>query len=125
MWKRSWYGRLLYSRWLEIDGINAVYFSVNGENLKDGDRRAVGLMNEDDFVENTAFFPQFLSDRDTGRCILQMRAGDKLVEQSMDVRYSSNISKEKLIVEKLMQGPTERRCISGYQSRRKSSECDN
>ena len=33
--------------------------------------------------------------------------GDKLVAEKTDVRYSSNVSKDKLIVEKLMQGPDE------------------
>lgn len=89
---------------VRIDGINAVYFSVNGENLKDGDGRAVGLMNEDDFVENTASSPSSYQ-TETLELYFANEAGDKLVKQSMDVRYNSNISKEKLIVEKLMQGP--------------------
>ena len=32
-------------------------------------------------------------------------SGDKLVPQKVSARYSSNLSKEKMIVEKLMQGP--------------------
>ena len=89
---------------VRIDGINAVYFSVDGENLKDAAGRVIGLMNEDDFVENTASSP---SSYQTGTLNLYFAngAGDKLVEQQVDVRYSSNISREKLIVEKLMQGP--------------------
>ena len=89
---------------VRIDGINAVYFSVEGENLKDGDGRPIGLMNEDDFVENTASSP---SSYQTGTLVLYFANadGDKLVPQEMNVRYSSNISREKLIVEKLIQGP--------------------
>ena len=62
---------------VRIDGINAVYFSVEGENLKDGDGRPIGLMNEDDFVENTASSP---SSYQTERwyCILPMRTGINL-----------------------------------------------
>ena len=89
---------------VRVDGINAVSFSVEGESLKDGDGRTVGLMNADDFVENTASSP---SANQTGTLVLYFanEAGDKLVAQKMDVRYSSNVSRETLIVEKLMQGP--------------------
>lgn len=89
---------------VRIDGINAVYFTIEGKNLEDSEGRAVGLMNEDDFVENTASSP---SSYQTATLVLYFanKSGDKLVEQKMDVRYSSNVSREKLIVEKLMQGP--------------------
>ena len=58
-----------------------------------------------DFVENTG---SSLSSYQSGTLTLYFanKKGDKLVEQKMDVRYSSNVPKEKLIVEKLMQGPT-------------------
>ena len=64
----------------------------------------MGLMNADDFVENTASSP---SAYQTGTLVLYFanEDGDRLVAQKMDVRYSSNVSREKLIVEKLMQGP--------------------
>lgn len=89
---------------VRIDGINAVYFTIEGKNLEDSEGRAIGLMNEDDFVENTASSP---SSYQTATLVLYFanREGDKLVEEEMDVRYSSNVSREKLIVEKLMQGP--------------------
>ena len=60
----------------EIEGVNAVLFTIDGESLKDSDGNSIGLMTE-----------------------------DKLVPQKVSARYSSNLSKEKMIVEKLMQGP--------------------
>lgn len=89
---------------LTVEGINAVSFTVDGEALKDSDGSIVGLMNEDDFVENTASSPSSYQ-TDTLVLYFANETGDKLVEQQVDVRYSSNVSKEKLIVEKLMQGP--------------------
>ena len=89
---------------LTVEDINAVSFSVDGEALKDSDGSIVGLMNEDDFVENTASSPSSYQ-TDTLVLYFANETGDKLVEQQVDVRYSSNVSKEKLIVEKLMQGP--------------------
>lgn len=89
---------------VQIEEINAVSFSVEGEPLRDSENNIVGLMNEDDFVENTG---SSLSSYQTATLVLYFanEAGDKLVEQKTDVRYSSNVPKEKLIVEKLLQGP--------------------
>ena len=61
-------------------------------------------MTEDDFVENTGSSP---SAYQTVELTLYFanESGDKLVPQKVSARYSSNLSKEKMIVEKLMQGP--------------------
>mgnify|MGYP000444111486 CR=1 FL=1 len=41
----------------EIEGVNAVLFTIDGESLKDSDGNSIGLMTEDDFVENTGSSP--------------------------------------------------------------------
>lgn len=88
---------------LLIDGLNGVWFTVNGENLKDSSGKIIGLMNTDDFVIDAGA----LSSYETATLTLYFanETGDKLVKQKVDVKYSSNVSKEKLIVEKLMGGP--------------------
>lgn len=88
-----------------IDGINAVSFTVDGEMLKDSTGFPVGLMNEDDFVENTGSSPTAYQ-TDTLTLYFADKEGDSLVPREVGVRYSSNVSREKLIVEKLMQGPS-------------------
>lgn len=88
-----------------IDGINAVSFTVDGEMLEDSAGFPVGLMNGDDFVENTGSSPTAYQ-TDTLTLYFADKEGDSLVPQKLDVRYSSNVSREKLIVEKLMQGPS-------------------
>ena len=88
-----------------IDGINAVSFTVDGEMLKDSTGFPVGLMNEDHFVENTGSSPTAYQ-TDTLTLYFADKEGDSLVPREVDVRYSSNVSREKLIVEKLMQGPS-------------------
>ena len=40
-----------------IEGVNAVAFTVDGNQLMDRNGIAIGLMNEDDFVETTASSP--------------------------------------------------------------------
>lgn len=90
---------------VEVSGINAVAFTVEGEPLKDSEGVTIGLMNEDDFVENTASSPSSYQ-TDTLTLYFANSKGNKLVVQKRDVKYSSNVSKEKLIVEKLMHGPS-------------------
>ena len=66
---------------VQVEGINAVRFMIDGEPFPSSyqtDMLTLYFANED---------------------------GDKLVQQNTSVRYSSNVSKDKLIVEKLMQGP--------------------
>ena len=88
-----------------IKGINAVSFTVDGKMLEDSDGFPVGLMNGDDFVENTGSSPTAYQ-TDTLTLYFADKEGDSLVPREADVRYSSNVSREKLIVEKLMQGPS-------------------
>lgn len=89
---------------LQIDGISGVRFHVEGEELKDSEGQEIGMMNADDFVQNTGSSPSSYQSASLTLYFANEK-GDKLVEQTMDVKYSSNISREKLIVEKLMQGP--------------------
>ena len=91
---------------LQIDGIDAVSVRVEGEPLKDDEGYDVGLMNEDDIVDTTgSSLSSYQSD--TLKLYFADQNGSKLVKQEVDVHYSSNVLKEKLIVEKLMQGPSE------------------
>lgn len=89
---------------VQVEGISALWLTVDGKDLHDENGKLVGFLNEDDFVQNT---DSALSSYQTGTLMLYFAndAGDKLVGQEMNVRYSSNMSKEKLIVEKLMRGP--------------------
>lgn len=89
---------------IKIEGINGLWFSVSGEDLTDSNGKLLGVMNDDDFVQNTG---SSLSSYQTATLTLYFanEEGDKLTEQTMDVKYSSNMSKEKLIVEKLVKGP--------------------
>lgn len=89
---------------VQIEGINAVRFTIAGEPFKDSSGTETGLMNEDDFVGNTSSSPSSYQ-TDTITLYFANAGGDKLVAQKTTVRYSSNLSRDKLIVEKLMQGP--------------------
>ena len=73
---------------LQIDGIDAVSVRVEGEPLKDNEGNDVGLMNADDIVDATG---SSLSSYQTDTLTL----------------YFADQNGSKLVVEKLMQGPSE------------------
>lgn len=89
---------------VRLDGISGVWMTVKQDALTNESGDAFGVMNGDDFVQNTVFGPSSY-EQTTLTLFFANEAGDKLVRQQMDVRYNSNIPKEKLIVEKLMGGP--------------------
>lgn len=88
----------------QIDGVEYVDFQIDGEPLTDLDGKEIGLMNEDQFIENAG---EEINAYKTADLTLYFanQAGDKLVEQRVAMEYNSNISLEKLIVEQLIAGP--------------------
>ncbi len=91
---------------VQVSGINAVSFTIEGVPLMDSGGHPVGLMNEDDFVENTGSSLGAYQ-TDTLTLYFADKSGNHLVPQKTEIRHSSNVSKEKLIVESLMKGPSE------------------
>lgn len=89
---------------LQIPGVQGVWLTVDGEPLTEEDGTAVGMLNGDDFVENTGASVSSYQN-ETLTLYFANKEGDKLVERTVNVRYSSNVLREKIIVEKLMQGP--------------------
>ncbi len=92
---------------LQIAGVSAVQFTVNGAELKDSREQAVGSMNNSSFMELNG------SDADSycyGTFTLYFtdKTGKNLVEEQRTVRYKRSIPKEKVILEQLMKGPMEK-----------------
>lgn len=89
---------------VQIEGIDYVCIFVGGKPLVDHKGTETGYMNEDDFVRNVG---SSLHSYQDGQIKLYFAngKGDKLVAEDISVRYNSNMSKEKLIVEKLLKGP--------------------
>lgn len=90
----------------QIEGIDYVSFTVQGEMLADSSGVTIGMMSSDLFIDNAGneinayekvnLHLYFANEEGTG-----------LVEENRrNVVYSSNISLEKLVVEKLVEGPT-------------------
>lgn len=89
---------------VKIDGITSVWFRVEGEDLKDSSGGILGYMNGDDFVQNLGSSPSSYQ-KETFTLYFSNKEGNALVEETVDIKYNSNIPKEKLIVENLIKGP--------------------
>ena len=89
----------------QIPGIDYVIFTVQGEMLTDSSGIAVGTMSSDLFIDNAGNEINAYEQVNL-RLYFADEDGTGLVgETRRNVVYSSNISLEKLVVEKLVEGP--------------------
>ena len=89
---------------VQIKGVSYVNFMVEGEIYRDKNGNMIGSMNADSFVENPG--EQINSSIETTLTLyFANEDGTKLVPEKRNVHYSSNISLEKLVIEKLVGGP--------------------
>lgn len=89
----------------QLPGVERIAFTVMGEQLMDASGAAVGVMAADTFIENAGNEINAYEKVDL-KLYFANETGDSLVEENRrNVVYNSNISLEKLVVEKLVQGP--------------------
>ena len=88
----------------QIDGVDDVRFFIEDEPLKDQHGRELGAMNAEDFVENTGSSFTLIRLKGFGFIFRMLRETD-LAQATVKVRYNSNTSREKVIVEKILKGP--------------------
>lgn len=90
---------------VQLPGVERITFTVMGEQLMDASGAAVGVMAADTFIENAGNEINAYEKVDL-KLYFANETGDSLVEENRrNVVYNSNISLEKLVVEKLVQGP--------------------
>lgn len=88
----------------QIDGITSVRFSVRGEPLRDSKGDVVGNMTIDSFVENPG--EQINSYQHAAIDLyFSNKEGDRLLKETQEVYFNSNIAMEKLVIEHLISGP--------------------
>lgn len=87
----------------QIDGVSYVGFFVEAEALKDAENQNVGYMNMDSFVQNIG---KSLHNYQSQEFVFYFvnTEGRALVKERRQVRYNSNKSKEKVIVEEILKG---------------------
>ena len=90
---------------VQISGVDYVCFYVDGEPLTSNSGKEAGYMRAEDFVQNTG---SSLHNYQTANLTLYFsnEKGDRLSREEVSVRYNSNMSVEKLIVEQLLKGPS-------------------
>ena len=89
---------------VKIDGVSALWMTVNGTEMTASDGRPLGYLTDDDYVRNIG---ESVSTYQTETFTLYFAndAGDRLIPCEYNEKYNSNTPKEKLIVEKLLNGP--------------------
>lgn len=92
---------------IQLKQVERVAFTVKGEQLVNQSGTAIGVMNAESFIENAGNEINAYEKVDL-RLYFANESGDYLVEENRrNVVYNSNISLEKLVVEKLVEGPME------------------
>lgn len=90
---------------VQISGVDRITFTIDGEQLLDNSGVAVGTMAADTFIENAGNEINAY-EKVNLRLYFANEDGNLLVEENQrNVVYNSNISLEKLVVEKLVEGP--------------------
>lgn len=88
----------------QLAEVEFVSFYIDDEGLKDNDGNLVGLMTEQDFVQNTGSSIDSYQTMDM-KLYFADKAGTALKEiNKTEIRYNANTSVEKLVVEQLMKG---------------------
>lgn len=88
----------------QIPEVQNVSFLVEDTPLMDSNEVPIGSLSEESFVENAGNEINTYT-KTTLLLYFANKTGDQLVGERVEVRYSSNMSVEKLVVERLIKGP--------------------
>jgi germination protein M len=88
----------------QIDGVNSVEFYIGDVPLLDAEGNEVGKMRPADFVQNTGSSLHSYQKKNLTLYFANEK-GDGLASEEVSVRYNSNMSVEKVVVEQLIKGP--------------------
>ncbi len=89
----------------QVSGVNSVLFTIDGEPLEDQNGQETGYMQPSDFVQNTGSSLHSYQ-KETFLLYYGNKQGDRLVKEKVSIRYNSSISREKVLVEQLIKGPS-------------------
>lgn len=90
---------------VQLKGVDYVSFYVDEEPLRNKEGIAIGLMDDETFVQNTGSAMSSYQTT-TLKLYFSNKAGTSLRSETLEnVRYSPSTSVEKLVVERLMKGP--------------------
>ncbi len=89
---------------VQIPGVQAVRFCVNGQDITDSKNQKIGDMDDSTFVE---YSEENMNEYryDTFTLYFADKTGTKLVEEKRKVYYKKNLPKERVVLEQLAKGP--------------------
>lgn len=93
---------------VQIPGVEAVRFTVIGDDLTDSKQQAIGVMTADSFVEYSATQDQSSYRQEILTLYFTDAEGTGLVEEKRKVFYKPSLQKEKVVLEQLIKGPMEK-----------------
>lgn len=91
---------------LQVPEVTCLSFYIEDAPLMDSNGNVIGLMTNESFVENPGEQINAIQTAEL-RLYFSNEAGDGLIVNTHEVQYISNISMEKLVMEQLLEGPTE------------------
>lgn len=89
----------------QIKNVDAVLFLIEGESLEDQNGQEIGYMQPVDFVQNTGSTLHAYQ-KETFQLYYGNKKGDRLIKDKVSIRYNSSVSREKVLVEQLIKGPS-------------------
>lgn len=92
----------------QMDGIELITMQVEGKNLVDAVGNTVGVMSADTFIDNTGEDMKKYEET-TLALYFANQNGNQLIKVNRTLRYNTNISLEKLVVEQLVYGPVDKK----------------
>ena len=95
----------------QIDGVDLVMICVDGTPLTDKKGNTYGYQQAEDFVQNTGSSINSFQEMKLTLYYADP-SGEKLQKEEDTVRYNSNESKERVVVEQLMRGPSNNRLLA-------------
>lgn len=88
----------------QIPDITGVQFYIAGQPLTSSNMEAVGLMETEDFIDNTGGETSYKQNA-TLNMYFSDKKGTSLVEVPVEITYDASIPLEQLAIEQLMKGP--------------------
>lgn len=92
----------------QLEGIELIAMQVEGKNLLDAAGNTIGVMAADTFIDNTGEDMKKYEET-TLTLYFANEEGNELIKVNRTLRYNTNISLEKLVVEQLVAGPVDKK----------------
>lgn len=85
----------------QVDGVDYIEFTINGQPIMDSNDKPIGLMEESDFIYNTNAENVYVT------VYFSNEEGTALVVSNLKITYDGNISIPEIIINRIISGPLE------------------